>query len=100
MRAIRTWGSVRGVPSNRHPYRDQRRDGLPRLDVRGPLAREGWNGFAIDTTPGWRRLELRAIDRNPAPARGLPGRAGAKADGPPFFIARTPSPDSLHCLSP
>jgi hypothetical protein len=26
MRAIRTWGSVRGVPGNWHPYRDQRRD--------------------------------------------------------------------------
>jgi hypothetical protein len=26
MRAIRTWGSVRGVPGNWHPYRDLRRD--------------------------------------------------------------------------
>jgi len=26
MRAIRTWGSVRGVPGNWHSYRDQRRD--------------------------------------------------------------------------
>ena len=26
MREIRTWGSVRGVPSDWHPYRDQRRD--------------------------------------------------------------------------
>jgi hypothetical protein len=26
MRAIRTWGSVRGVLGDRHPYRDQRRD--------------------------------------------------------------------------
>ena len=26
MRAIRTWGSVRGVPGNRHPYRDLSRD--------------------------------------------------------------------------
>jgi len=23
MREIRTWGSVRGVPGNRYPYRDQ-----------------------------------------------------------------------------
>jgi len=28
MRAIRTWGSVRGVPGNWHPYRDQRREAL------------------------------------------------------------------------
>ena len=26
MRAIRTWGSVRGVTGDRHPYRDQRGD--------------------------------------------------------------------------
>jgi hypothetical protein len=38
MRAIRTWGSVRGVLGNRHPYRDQRRDA-----TRAPIqARNGW----------------------------------------------------------
>jgi len=26
MREIRTWGSVRGVLSDQHPYRDRRRD--------------------------------------------------------------------------
>jgi hypothetical protein len=38
MRAIRTWGSVRGVPGDWHPYRDQRRDA-----TRAPTqARNGW----------------------------------------------------------
>ena len=41
MRAIRTWGSVRGVPGDWHPYRDQRRDA-----TRAPIqARNGWRPF-------------------------------------------------------
>jgi len=40
MRAIRTWGSVRGVLGDRHPYRDQRWEatGAP---TQGP---EWWGG--------------------------------------------------------
>jgi hypothetical protein len=41
MRAIRTWGSVRGVPGNWHPYRDQRRDA-----TRAPTQRPEWRGGA------------------------------------------------------
>jgi len=38
MRAIRTWGSVRGVPGDWHPYRDLRRNA-----TRAPTqARSGW----------------------------------------------------------
>jgi hypothetical protein len=40
MREIRTWGSVRGVLGDRHPYRDQRWR-APRAPIRMPgLARE------------------------------------------------------------
>ena len=39
MREIRTWGSVRGVLSDRHPYRDQRRDA-----TRAPTQRPEWRG--------------------------------------------------------
>ena len=39
MRAIRTWGSVRGVPGNWHPYRDLRRDA-----TRAPLRAPEWHG--------------------------------------------------------
>lgn len=35
MREIRTWGSVRGVPSDWHPYRDLRRDAT-RAPIQGP----------------------------------------------------------------
>jgi hypothetical protein len=41
MRAIRTWGSVRGVPGNWHPYRDQRRDA-----TRALTQRPEWRGGA------------------------------------------------------
>jgi hypothetical protein len=41
MRAIRTWGSVRGVPGDRHPYRDQRRDATG-----APTQRPEWLGAA------------------------------------------------------
>jgi hypothetical protein len=42
MRAIRTWGSVRGVLGNRHPYRDQRRDATraPTQQPEGPGRRK------------------------------------------------------------
>ena len=38
MRAIRTWGSVRGVLGNWHPYRDQRWEatGAPNSGLAGP----------------------------------------------------------------
>ena len=39
MREIRTWGSVRGVLSDRHPYRDLRRDA-----TRAPTQRPEWPG--------------------------------------------------------
>ena len=39
MRAIRTWGSVRGVPGNWHPYRDLRRDA-----TRAPTQAPEWRG--------------------------------------------------------
>ncbi len=39
MRAIRTWGSVRGVPGNWHPYRDQRREA-----TRAPAQGPEWQG--------------------------------------------------------
>ncbi len=35
MRAIRTWGSVRGVLGDRHPYRDLSSDGT-RAPTQGP----------------------------------------------------------------
>jgi hypothetical protein len=35
MREIRTWGSVRGVLSDQHPYRDQRR-GATRAPAQRP----------------------------------------------------------------
>jgi len=39
MRAIRTWGSVRGVPGNWHPYRDLCGDAT-RAPTQGPGSRE------------------------------------------------------------
>jgi hypothetical protein len=41
MRAIRTWGSVRGVPGDWYPYRDQRRDATG-----APTQRPEWLGAA------------------------------------------------------
>jgi hypothetical protein len=40
MRAIRTWGSVRGVLGDWHPYRDLRRDAT-RVPTQGPERRGG-----------------------------------------------------------
>ena len=49
MRAIRMWGSVRGVPGDWHPYRDLRRDATraptQRPEMRGrrkPPSRHFW----------------------------------------------------------
>jgi hypothetical protein len=39
MRAIRTWGSVRGVLGDRHPYRDLRRNA-----TRAPTQAPEWQG--------------------------------------------------------
>ena len=46
MRAIRTWGSVRGVPGNWYPYRDLRRD-APRAPIQGPE----WQGAGMQSRP-------------------------------------------------
>ena len=59
MREFRTYGSVRGVPGNRHPYRDRWRDLLcfERLmpfcgsfsdsRIGGKKDRSGWNALQI-----------------------------------------------------
>jgi hypothetical protein len=49
MRAIRTWGSVRGVLGDWHPYRDQRRDatGAPTQRPEGGAAQAALQETAI-----------------------------------------------------
>jgi hypothetical protein len=67
MRAIRTWGSVRGVPGDWYPYRDRRRDA-----TRAPIQR-----------PGFREGEHSSLlrPRNPGAKAKNPGGLGAE---PPF----------------
>jgi len=46
MRAIRTWGSVRGVPGDWYPYRDQCGDAT-RAPTQGPDQAEGGSKLAL-----------------------------------------------------
>ena len=64
MREIRTWGSVRGVPSDWHPYRDLRRDA-----TRAPTQRPECVGGA---EPPSRHSGGKAI--NPGSARAEPSQ--------------------------
>ena len=63
MRAIRTWGSVRGVPGNRHPYRDLCVDA-----PRAPTQRPGFSGREGSSSP---------LPRNPGGNATNPGGLGA-----------------------
>jgi hypothetical protein len=71
MRAIRTWGSVRGVLGDRYPYRDQRRDATG-----APTQRPEWLGAASAAPqarqPFWRESDKSRVREGSALASKKP----------------------------
>ena len=73
MRAIRTWGSVRGVPGNWHPYRDQCGDAT-RAPTPGPdQAEDGVPILSFRKSKPIKKPNLGRQKR--AKSRGFGGRA-------------------------
>jgi hypothetical protein len=72
MRAIRTWGSVRGVPGNRYPYRDQRWEatGAPTQEPEYAEAAGAASGGQIVFWP--ESDKSRGLGRSPNPGSHLP----------------------------